>query len=69
MAKQRTLEQIEAEMEKLRAQKDALYEKRKALAAERRALILRAPQSPATKGSGSVTLTPDPAILIAKIEQ
>jgi hypothetical protein len=64
MPKERTLEQIEAQMEKLRQKKDALHEERKALAAERRALILSSQPSV----SGTV-VSPDPAILEAKAEQ
>ena len=67
MAKEKTLEQIEAQMNKLREKKDALYTERKALAAERRKLILA--QQPTGGGAGNVVLSPDPAILIAKTEQ
>ena len=64
MAKEKTLEQIEAQMNKLREKKDALYTERKALAAERRKLILA--QQPAV---GGIVLTPDSAIIEAKTEQ
>lgn len=64
MAKERTLEQIEAQMAKLREKKDALHAERQALAAERRKLILS--QSPSTPSGGDVVVTPDPAIISAK---
>jgi hypothetical protein len=64
MAKEKTLEQIEAQMNKLREKKDALHAERQALAAERRKLILA--QQPTV---GGLVLTPEPAIIEAKTEQ
>lgn len=67
MGKEKTLEQIEAQMAKLREKKDALHTERQALAAERRALILGSENVP--QGGSSVTVSPEPAILTAKSEQ
>jgi hypothetical protein len=63
--KQRTLEQIEAQMAKLKEKEDALHEERRTLAQERRQLIL-ASQPGAPSG---VTVEPEPAILSAKSVQ
>lgn len=65
MPKEKSLQQIEAQMTKLREKKDALHDERKEIAAERRRLILA--QQPET--TGGIVLTPDPATLEAKSEQ